>query len=164
MLPLHLAGPPGRPLCVLALGAHPDDIEIGAGGTLLGLAAGQPGLAVRYLVLTGTPARQDEARQAATLFLPGTELSTEFHDLAEGLLPARWGEVKAILEQAARSCSPDLILALFVAPVLLDASYDASLRDLRKNWLPVSSLVLVAVGLTAVAVAVTARLIFPEMP
>ena len=31
---------------------------------------------------------------------------------------------------------PDLILALFVAPVLLDAAYDASLRDLRANWFP----------------------------
>src|SRR4051812_49749148 len=49
---------------------------------------------------------------------------------------------------------PQLILALFVAPVLLDAAYDASLRDLRRNWVPVSSLVLVAVGLTTVAVAV----------
>lgn len=59
---------------------------------------------------------------------------------------------------------PDLILALFVAPVLLDAAYDASLRDLRRNWIPVSSLVLVAVGLTTVAVALAARAIFPDMP
>jgi Na+/H+ antiporter len=59
---------------------------------------------------------------------------------------------------------PDLILALFVAPVLLDAAYDASLRDLRANWLPVGSLVLVAVGLTTAAVAIAARLLFPEMP
>src|SRR5919206_213448 len=43
---------------------------------------------------------------------------------------------------------PDLILALFVAPVLLDAAYDASLRDLRYNWPAVLSLVLVAVALT----------------
>jgi CPA1 family monovalent cation:H+ antiporter len=60
--------------------------------------------------------------------------------------------------------SPDLILALFVAPVLLDAAYDASLRDLRRSWIPVSSLVLVAVALTTVAVAITVRAIFPEMP
>ena len=38
---------------------------------------------------------------------------------------------------------PELALALFVAPVLLDAAYDASLRDLRDNWAPVTSLVVV---------------------
>ncbi len=43
---------------------------------------------------------------------------------------------------------PELALALFVAPVLLDAAYDASLRDLRDNWVPVTGLVVVAVGLT----------------
>jgi monovalent cation/hydrogen antiporter len=49
---------------------------------------------------------------------------------------------------------PELALALFVAPVLLDAAYDTSPRDLKDNWLPVSCLVLVAVGLTTAAVAV----------
>jgi CPA1 family monovalent cation:H+ antiporter len=59
---------------------------------------------------------------------------------------------------------PELALALFVAPVLLDAAYDASPRDLGANWLPVTSLVLVAVGLTVIAVAVVARLLVPGMP
>lgn len=59
---------------------------------------------------------------------------------------------------------PDLILALFVAPVLLDAAHDTSLRDLRENWRPVLSLVLVAVGLTTVTVAVVAKFFLPEMP
>ena len=36
---------------------------------------------------------------------------------------------------------PELALALFVAPVLLDAAYDASLRDLKDNWAPVTGLV-----------------------
>jgi monovalent cation/hydrogen antiporter len=59
---------------------------------------------------------------------------------------------------------PDLALALFVAPVLLDAAFDTSLRDLRNNWLPVSTLVFVAVGLTTAAVAVLVHWLLPDMP
>jgi Na+/H+ antiporter len=59
---------------------------------------------------------------------------------------------------------PELALALFVAPILLDAAYDASLRDLKDNWAPVTGLVIFAVGLTTVAVAVVARAIVPSMP
>src|SRR3954465_5977492 len=59
---------------------------------------------------------------------------------------------------------PELALALFVAPVLLDAAYDASLRDLKDNWLPVTGLVVFAVGLTTAAVAVVAHSFLPAMP
>jgi monovalent cation/hydrogen antiporter len=58
---------------------------------------------------------------------------------------------------------PDLALALFVAPVLLDAAFDTSLRDLRNNWLPVTMLVFVAVGATTAAVAVLAHWLRPDM-
>jgi CPA1 family monovalent cation:H+ antiporter len=47
---------------------------------------------------------------------------------------------------------PQLTLALFVAPALLDAAFDTSLRDL-KHWIPVMTLVFIAVGLTTAAVA-----------
>ena len=96
---------------MLAIGAHPDDIEIGGGALLLGLAESQPGLTVRYVVLTGTPGRQAEARHAASAFLPGAELTVELHDLPEGRLPAAWGAAKELLEEVARSGTPDLILA-----------------------------------------------------
>src|SRR5258706_8905445 len=59
---------------------------------------------------------------------------------------------------------PELALALFVAPVLLDAAYDASPRDLRDNWAPVTGLVVVAVGLTTIAVAIVVRTLIPAMP
>lgn len=52
---------------------------------------------------------------------------------------------------------PHLALALFVAPVLLDAAYDTAPRDLRRNWVPLLSLVLVAVLLTTLAVALAGR-------
>src|SRR3954447_11163908 len=59
---------------------------------------------------------------------------------------------------------PELALAVFVAPVLLDAAYDTSPRDLRDNWAPVTGLVVFAVGLTTAAVALVARALIPEMP
>lgn len=59
---------------------------------------------------------------------------------------------------------PDLVLALFVAPVLLDAAFDASLRDLRDNWAPVTSLVVFAVVLTTAAVAAVAHALVPGLP
>jgi Na+/H+ antiporter len=48
---------------------------------------------------------------------------------------------------------PDLALALFVAPVLLDAAFDTSPRDLKRYALSVFSLALVAVVLTTAVVA-----------
>jgi CPA1 family monovalent cation:H+ antiporter len=59
---------------------------------------------------------------------------------------------------------PQLPLTLLVAPVLLDAAFDSSPRDLRHNWRAVTGLALVAVGLTVAAVAVLARWLLPGMP
>jgi CPA1 family monovalent cation:H+ antiporter len=59
---------------------------------------------------------------------------------------------------------PELALALFVAPVLLDAAFDASPRDMRTQWRPIASLAIGAVALTVVVVAAVVRLMVPEMP
>ena len=59
---------------------------------------------------------------------------------------------------------PELTLALFVAPVLADAAFDASPRDLRANWRPVASLALGAVALTIAVVALVAKTLVPDMP
>ena len=59
---------------------------------------------------------------------------------------------------------PHLTLALFVAPALLDAAFDASLRDLKRYWIPVMSLVFIAVGLTTAAVAWLVHYMMPDMP
>jgi LmbE family N-acetylglucosaminyl deacetylase len=118
MLPLQLPLPSGRPLSVLAVGAHPDDIEIGSGGLLLGLAQGRP--AVRYVVLTGTPDRHKEACNAAASFLAGADVTIDLFDLPEGRLPALWESVKHILEEVARSSAFDVI----IAPSVADAHQD----------------------------------------
>ena len=59
---------------------------------------------------------------------------------------------------------PELALALFVAPVLVDAAFDSSPRDMRANWRAIASLALGAVVLTIVVVAVVARMLMPDMP
>lgn len=75
------------------------------------------------------------------------------------------GALLAFLPGAPPFSAPaELMLALFVAPVLLDAAFDASLRDLRDNWVPVTSLVVFAVGLTTAAVALVAHTLVPAMP
>ncbi|HET7834813.1 MULTISPECIES: Na+/H+ antiporter [Variovorax] len=58
---------------------------------------------------------------------------------------------------------PHLALTLFVAPVLVDAAYDTSLRDLRTHWRPIAGLVIAAVGTTVIAVALVARWLVPGM-
>lgn len=95
---------------IVALGAHPDDIEIGAGGLLMLLAGACPGLRVHYVLLTGTDERQAEARQAAESFLPGARISFALHTEPDGRLPGSWNRVKQHLHDAAACLQPDLVL------------------------------------------------------
>jgi LmbE family N-acetylglucosaminyl deacetylase len=105
---------------VVAVGAHPDDIEIAAGGLLLTVAAASPGVRVHYVLCTGTPDRQAEARAAATAFLPGARLCFALHALPDGRLPAHWDAVKQILHEAAGVLDPDLV----ICPATNDAHQD----------------------------------------
>ncbi len=120
MLPLGLVPPRNRALSVLAVGAHPDDIEIGAGGSLLTLSEQQSPLRVHYVVLTGTAERHLEARRAATAFMPGADVVVELHEFPEGRLPALWERVKNTLEGVAAATAPDLV----IGPSRTDAHQD----------------------------------------
>jgi LmbE family N-acetylglucosaminyl deacetylase len=104
---------------VVLFGAHPDDIEIGAGGLLLALGASTD-LRVHYVLLTGTPLRQAEARAAAAAFLPGAQLTFALHDLPDRGVPARWADAKWIVDSVAANSRPDLV----VSPTLDDAHQD----------------------------------------
>lgn len=55
------------------------------------------------------------------------------------------------------SLEPTLVMTLFVAPTLLDAAYDMSLRDLRIYWMPIAASAVIAVVLTVASVAVLAH-------
>jgi LmbE family N-acetylglucosaminyl deacetylase len=97
---------------VAVLGAHCDDIAIGAGGTLLALCAANPGITVEALVLTGgdTP-RAIEERAALAAFCPDAKLSLAVLDLPDGRVPAQWERAKVAVEALRRRIDPQLVLA-----------------------------------------------------
>ena len=121
MLPVTF-GREGAPLQrVLAIGAHPDDIEIGCGGTLLALVAGRPALSVYWLVLSGKGERAAEAEAGAAAFL-GPEVDREVVVLGfrDGFFPWSGAAIKEVFEELKPTFSPDLIFA----PRLSDAHQD----------------------------------------
>lgn len=120
MLSVAALSAKGAPLQVLAVGAHADDIEIGAGGSLLQLAALGDSLATTFIVFSADAGRAAEARASAGRFLAGTRVSVEVHDIEDGHFPARWAQVKSILERAAARLSPDIVFG----PSASDAHQD----------------------------------------
>lgn len=97
---------------LLLLGAHCDDIAIGAGGALLTLCRAHPGLRVTALVLTGAGThREVEERMALVAFGPKAELELTVLDVPDGRVPAHWERAKEALEELRGHCDPDLVLA-----------------------------------------------------
>ncbi len=106
---------------IVALGAHCDDIAIGAGGTLLTLCAANPGVRVDALVLSGGGTeRETEERAALAAFCPGADVEVTVLKLPDGRLPAHWEEAKNGLEELRRRTDPDLVLS----PRTADAHQD----------------------------------------
>lgn len=105
----------GRPLLVVALGAHCDDVEIGAGGLLQLLAATCPGTRFQVTVLSSVPDRAAEARASLAAFTAGGELDLQVGDLPDGRLPGCWDAAKDAVQAAgarARAAGgADLVLA-----------------------------------------------------
>lgn len=103
---------PDRMEEVVLLGAHCDDIAVGAGGTLLTLCRANPELRVKALVLTGGgTARAEEERAALNAFCPKASLELTVLELLDGRVPAHWQRAKEAVEQLRTRCDPDLVLA-----------------------------------------------------
>lgn len=102
----------GRPLRVLCLGAHADDIEIGCGATLLSMAEKFQSLEVRWVVFSGDRTRSAEARQSAGHWLERVpEKKIELHGFRDGFFPDEWAAVKSEFEQLKNGCEPDLVFS-----------------------------------------------------
>lgn len=110
MTPLKLPAAGDR-LSVLCLGAHSDDIEIGAGATLLQWIAAGAKLDVLWCVLSATPDREEEARKSAESFLSGAKSArVEAMQFKDGLFPAEGERIKGWFEALKLRFEPDLIL------------------------------------------------------
>jgi LmbE family N-acetylglucosaminyl deacetylase len=110
MLELDLAGTRGRPLTVLCLGAHSDDIEIGCGGTILTLLERSPGSTVHWVVFTADERRALEARRSAQRFLGEGRMSNVVtREFRESFFPYVAAEIKEYFESLKRRCAPDVI-------------------------------------------------------
>lgn len=110
MIPFDL-GRADRRLSVLCLGAHADDIEIGAGATLLGWIAGGAQVEVDWCVLSATGDRAAEAEASARGFLHGTVASMiEIARFSDGHFPYEGEKIKAWFEGLKARVNPDVIL------------------------------------------------------
>lgn len=106
---LHLAGPGDR-LSVLCLGAHSDDIEIGAGATLLGLMDRGVRLDVHWCVLSGAGDRENEAKASALDFLSGAAgAQIEVMSFRDGFFPEQGDAIKSWFELLKPRAHPDII-------------------------------------------------------
>ena len=111
MLQLLLPLESERPLKLLCLGAHADDIEIGCGGTILRLAAEVPELAVRWVVFSGDDVRAGEARKSAASFLQDVKDNRiDILKFRDGYFPFDGATIKDAFEALKRDFEPSLIL------------------------------------------------------
>src|SRR5258708_34901928 len=102
--------PVGSVRRVLCLGAHSDDIEIGAGGTLLKLAERAGDLEICWVVFSAPGVRADEARSSADDFLRGVKRKeVKIGPFRESYFPSEWPSIKVWCEEIRREFDPDVI-------------------------------------------------------
>jgi LmbE family N-acetylglucosaminyl deacetylase len=102
---------PDQPLSVLCLGAHSDDIEIGAGGTLLAWIASGVRLEVDWCVLSAVGRRAAEAEASAAAFLAGASGSRiELGQFDDNRFPYQGHAIKTWLEGLRARVDPEVVL------------------------------------------------------
>jgi LmbE family N-acetylglucosaminyl deacetylase len=110
MKALQLA-PPGARLSILCLGAHSDDIEIGAGAMLLSMLERGIRIDAHWCVLNGIDERKREAAASAADFLSGSESANiEVMSFDDGFFPQQGNAIKSWFEDLKGRVDPDLIL------------------------------------------------------
>ena len=96
MLGLQIGSSPTRPLQVLCLGAHCDDIEIGCAATLALIQRRYSSARFRWVTFCSDATRRDESRAAATTLL-GQAVESVFFNHEATRLPEASSEVRTAL-------------------------------------------------------------------
>ncbi len=100
----------GDRLSVLCLGAHSDDIEIGAGGTILQWINSGVRLDVHWCVLSAEGERAVEAEASAAAFLAGaSRIQIELAIFRDTFFPYQGGELKEWFAELKSRVDPDVI-------------------------------------------------------
>lgn len=109
MIHLSLNARIGKPLKVLCIGCHSDDIEIGCGGTLLRLAALYGDCEFHWAVFSAIGVRESEARRAASLFAGSRLRNPLLKTFQDGFMPYEGANVKTVFEDELKQLSPDIV-------------------------------------------------------
>jgi LmbE family N-acetylglucosaminyl deacetylase len=110
MLPILMGERDAAPIRLLAIGAHPDDIEIGCAGTILRLIERGAVSEVCWVVLSGSPERAAEARASADALLAGVPRRRVIvRDFADGFFPYDGGGIKRFFEDLKADFAPDVV-------------------------------------------------------
>ena len=97
-------------LNILCLGAHPDDIEIGCGGTILRLIEEVPGAQFYWAVFSGNEKRGKEAYESAKAFLKKVNAKKiDVQDFRESYFPFIGAHIKDHFEKLKKAFSPDIV-------------------------------------------------------
>lgn len=96
---------------MLCIGAHSDDIEIGASGTVLELLAERKDLSVVWVVCTAAGVREAEANASASAILAGAaRRDVVVKQFRNGYFPYVGAEIKDFFETLKSFPDPSLIL------------------------------------------------------
>jgi len=125
-------------LKVLCLGAHPDDIEIGCGGTILRIIEEVPNVNFYWVVFSGYEQRQKEATESAAIFLRNVENKIIItKNFRESYFPFIGSQIKDFFEELKKEIAPDVIFTHYTKDAHQDHRLvsDLTWNTFRNNFI-----------------------------